>query len=353
DWNTIGLLAGMMILVSISRRSGLFQYLAIMSAQRVRANPAGILLMLQLATALLSAVLNNVSTVLLMVPVTLVIAEELELPPFLFAEVFAANVGGTATLIGDPPNILIGTQAGLDFNAFLVNVAPAALLVMAVQAALVHLIWGRSLQASKERRVLVMGMNAPGMVTDWPLLRRSIAVLAAVLAAFVFSGSLHLEPATIALAGAAVLMLLDNLQHPGSRQADHVHAPLAEIEWSPIFFFIGLFVVVHAVEASGFLTLVGGKLVATTGGNLVVAATIILWVSTILSAVIDNIPFVATMIPLIKGMAPAYGGPSAHEPLLGGGSRAARLGGGRAPTRAPAAFSVPGPAPTDRRPAPL
>ena len=142
DWNTIGLLAGMMILVSISRRSGLFQYLAIMSAQRVRANPAGILLMLQLATAVLSAVLNNVSTVLLMVPVTLVIAEELELPPFpfLFAEVFAANIGGTATLIGDPPNILIGTQAGLDFNAFLANVAPAALLVMAVQATLVHLI---------------------------------------------------------------------------------------------------------------------------------------------------------------------------------------------------------------------
>ena len=221
DWNTIGLLAGMMILVSISRRSGLFQYLAIMSAQRVRANPAGILLMLQLATAVLSAVLNNVSTVLLMVPVTLVIAEELELPPFpfLFAEVFAANVGGTATLIGDPPNILIGTQAGLDFNAFLANVAPAALLVMAVQATLVHLIWRRSLQASAERRVLVMGMNAPGMVTDWVLLRRSVAVLAAVLAAFVFSGPLHLEPATIAVAGAAVLMLLDNLQQRGSRQA--------------------------------------------------------------------------------------------------------------------------------------
>jgi Na+/H+ antiporter NhaD/arsenite permease-like protein len=344
DWNTIGLLAGMMILVSISRRSGLFQYLAILSAQRVRANPGGILLMLQLATAVLSAVLNNVSTVLLMVPVTLVIAEELELPPFpfLFAEVFAANVGGTATLIGDPPNILIGTQAGLDFNAFLVNVAPAALLVMAVQAALVHLIWGRSLQASKERRVLVMGMNAPGMVTDWVLLRRSVAVLAVVLAAFVFSGPLHLEPATIALAGAAVLMLLDNLQQRGSRQADHVHATFAEIEWATIFFFIGLFVVVHAVEASGFLTLVGGKLVALTGGNLVVAGTIILWVSAILSAVIDNIPFVATMIPLIKGMAPAYGGPNAIEPLWWSLSLGACLGGNGTLTGASANLAVAG-----------
>jgi Na+/H+ antiporter NhaD/arsenite permease-like protein len=344
DWNTIGLLAGMMILVSISRRSGLFQYLAVASAQQVRANPAGILLMLQLATALLSAVLNNVSTVLLMVPVTLVIAEELELPPFLFlfAEVFAANIGGTATLIGDPPNILIGTQAGLDFNAFLVHVAPAALMVLIVQMALVHLIWGRSLQASKERRVLVMGMNAPGMVTDWPLLRRSVAVLAAVLAAFVFAGPLHLEPATIALAGAAVLMLLDNVRGRGSRQADHVHATFADIEWTTIFFFIGLFVVVHAVEISGFLTLLGGKLVALTGGHLMAAATIILWVSAILSAVIDNIPFVATMIPLIKGTAPAFGGPSAIEPLWWSLSLGACLGGNGTLTGASANLAVAG-----------
>jgi Na+/H+ antiporter NhaD/arsenite permease-like protein len=344
DWNTIGLLAGMMILVSISRRSGLFQYLAVASAQRVRANPAGILLMLQLATALLSAVLNNVSTVLLMVPVTLVIAEELELPPFpfLFAEVFAANIGGTATLIGDPPNILIGTQAGLDFNAFLFHVAPAALIVLIVQMALVHVIWGRSLHASKERRVLVMGMNAPGMVTDWPLLRRSVAVLAAVLAAFVFAGPLHLEPATIALAGAAVLMLLDNMRGRGSRQADHVHATFADIEWTTIFFFIGLFVVVHAVATSGFLTLVGGKLVTLTGGHLMAAAIIILWVSAILSAVIDNIPFVATMIPLIKGMAPAYGGPGAIEPLWWSLSLGACLGGNGTLTGASANLAVAG-----------
>ncbi len=344
DWNTIGLLAGMMILVSISRRSGLFQYLAVASAQQVRANPAGILLMLQVATAVLSAVLNNVSTVLLVVPVTLVIAEELELPPFpfLFAEVFAANIGGTATLIGDPPNILIGTQAGLDFNAFLAHAAPAALMVLVVQVVLVHLIWGRSLQASKERRVLVMGMNAPGMVTDWPLLRRSVAVLAAVLAAFVLAGPLHLEPATIALAGAAVLMLLDNLQARGSRQPDRVHATFAEIEWTTIFFFIGLFVVVHAVETSGFLALVGGKLVALTGGNLAVAATIILWSSAILSAVIDNIPFVAAMIPLIKGMTPAYGGPGAIEPLWWSLSLGACLGGNGTLTGASANLAVAG-----------
>jgi Na+/H+ antiporter NhaD/arsenite permease-like protein len=344
DWNTIGLLAGMMILVSISRRSGLFQYLAIASAQRVRANPAGILLMLQFATAILSAVLNNVSTVLLIVPVTLVIAEELELPPFpfLFAEVFASNVGGTATLIGDPPNILIGSQAGLGFNAFLANAAPVAVVIMAVQVVLVHLLWGRSLKASPESRVLVMGMNAPGMVTDWVLLRRSVIVLGAVLAAFVFAGPLGLQPATIALAGAAVLMLLDNLKHRAPREADNVHATLAEIEWTTIFFFIGLFVVVHAVERSGFLTLLGRELVTLTGGNLAAAGAVILWVSAVLSAILDNIPFVATMIPLIKGMAPAFGGPDAITPLWWCLALGACLGGNGTLTGASANLAVAG-----------
>jgi Na+/H+ antiporter NhaD/arsenite permease-like protein len=344
DWNTIGLLTGMMILVSISRRSGLFQFLAIASAQRVKANPAGILLMLQLATALLSAVLNNVSTVLLIVPVTLVIAEELELPPFpfLFAEVFASNVGGTATLIGDPPNILIGSQAGLGFNAFLANTAPVAIVIMAVQAVLVHWLWGRSLRASPESRVLVMGMNAPGMVTDWVLLRRSVAVMGAVLAAFILAGPLHLQPATIALAGAAALMLLDNLKHRGPKQADNVQTTFADIEWTTIFFFIGLFVVVHAVETSGLLALVGGKLVMLTGGNLATAGALILWVSAVLSAILDNIPFVATMIPLIKGMAPAFGGPSAIEPLWWCLALGACLGGNGTLTGASANLAVAG-----------
>jgi Na+/H+ antiporter NhaD/arsenite permease-like protein len=329
DWDTIGLLTGMMILVAISRRSGLFQYLAVWSAQKVNASPAGILLMLQIATAVLSTVLNNVSTVLLIVPVTLAIAEELELPPypFLFAEVFAANIGGTATLIGDPPNILIGSEAGLDFNAFLVNVAPVAVLVMAVQAAMVHLIWGRLMRASPESRVLVMGMNAPGLISDWVLLRRSAVVMVLVLVAFVFARPLRLEPATIALAGAAALMLLDNWQHRGSKQADNVRNTFSDVEWTTIFFFIGLFVVVHAVEVSGLLRLSADKLVALTGGNIAAAGAIILWVSAVLSAVLDNIPFVATMIPVIKGTAGAYGGPDKIEPLWWCLSLGACLGG--------------------------
>ena len=344
DWDTIGLLTGMMILVSISRRSGLFQCLAIWSAQRVKANPAGILLMLQLVTALLSAVLNNVSTVLLIVPVTLVIAEELDLPrfPFLFAEVFAANIGGTATLIGDPPNILIGSQVGLGFNSFLVNVAPIVVLVMAVQAMLVHLVWGRTLRASPQSRALVMGMNAPGTITDWALLDRSVVVMGAVFAAFVFGGPLHLQPATIALAGAAALMLLDNWQHAGAKQADNVQRTFAEVEWTTIFFFIGLFVVVHAVEVSGLLGLFADRLVALTGYNVAVAGALILWMSAVLSALIDNIPFVATMIPLIKSMGPTYGAPETVEPLWWCLSLGACLGGNGTLTGASANLAVAG-----------
>ncbi len=344
DWDTIGLITGLMILVAISRRCGMFQYVAVWSAQRVKANPAGILLMLQIATALLSAVLNNVSTVLLMVPVTLAIVEELEVPlfPFLFAEVFASNIGGTATLIGDPPNILIGTATGLDFNDFIVNVAPVTVLVMAVQAAMVHFIWGRGLSASPESRVLVMGMNAPGLITDWVLLCRSAVILIAVLIAFVFAGPLHLQPATIALAGAAALMLLDNWTHRGTRQADNVRNTFAEVDWATIFFFIGLFVMVHAVEVSGVLRVAADRLVSLTGGRIAVAGAIILWASAVLSAVFDNIPFVATMIPLIKGMAGAYGGPREIEPLWWCLSLGACLGGNGTLTGASANLTIAG-----------
>jgi len=344
DWDTIGLITGLMILVAISRRSGMFQYLAVWLAQRVKANPAGILLMLQIATALLSAVLNNVSTVLLIVPVTLAIVEELEVPlfPFLFAEVFASNIGGTATLIGDPPNILIGSATGLDFNDFIVNVAPVTVLVMAVQAAMVHFIWGRSLRASPESRVLVMGMNAPGLITDRPLLRRSAVVMIAVLIAFVFAGPLHLQPATIALAGAAALMVLDNWKHRGTKQADNVRNTFAEVDWATIFFFIGLFVVVHAVEVSGLLRVAADRLVTLTGGRIAVAGAIILWASALLSAVFDNIPFVATMIPLIKGMAGAYGGPREIEPLWWCLSLGACLGGNGTLTGASANLTIAG-----------
>jgi Na+/H+ antiporter NhaD/arsenite permease-like protein len=329
DWNTIGLLTGMMILVSVSRRSGMFEYLAIWSAQKVKANPAGILLMLQLTTAVASSLLDNVTTVLLVVPVTLAITRELDVPPypFLFAEVFASNIGGTATLIGDPPNIMIGSLAGLDFNAFIIHLTPVIIVVMAAQALMIHLVWGKALKSTPARQALVMGMSAKETILDWTLLKQSLVVLTAVIVAFVLARPLHLEPATIALAGAAVLMSLDNWQHHTEKQSENVHNTFSDVQWITIFFFIGLFIVVRGVEVGGLLHLLANELVAATGGNMATAGYSILWASAFLSAIVDNIPFVATMIPLIKSMAPAYGGADKIEPLWWCLSLGACLGG--------------------------
>jgi Na+/H+ antiporter NhaD/arsenite permease-like protein len=329
DWNTIGLLTGMMILVSISRRSGIFQFLAIWSAQKARANPAGILILLQITTAVVSAFLNNVTTVLLIAPVTLAIARELKVAPYpyLFGEVFASNIGGTATLIGDPPNILIGSLAGLDFNAFIYHLTPAIILVMAVQALIMHLVWGKSLKSTPEHRARVMAMRAGDAVLDPVLLRQSLLVLGLVIAAFVFAGALHAEAATIAMTGAAALMLMDNWRHHNEKQSENVHRTFSDVEWITIFFFIGLFMVVHAVEVSGLLRVLAARLADATGGNLATAGYTILWGSAFLSALVDNIPFVATMIPLVKSMAPAFGGPERIEPLWWSLALGACLGG--------------------------
>jgi Na+/H+ antiporter NhaD/arsenite permease-like protein len=307
----------------------MFEYLAIWSAQKAKASPAGILVLLQITTAVVSALLDNVTTVLLVVPVTLAITSELDVPPypFLFAEVFASNIGGTATLIGDPPNILIGSLVGLDFNAFLIHLTPVIVVIMAVQALMIHLLWGRALKSTPARRALVMGMSAEGAIVDWTLLKQSLVVLTAVIAGFVLARPLHLEPATIAMGGAAALMLLDNWQHHNEKQSANVHKTFGDVEWITIFFFVGLFIVVHGVEVGGLLHLLANELVAATGGNLAHAGYAILWASAFLSAIVDNIPFVATMIPLIKSMAPAFGGADQIQPLWWCLSLGACLGG--------------------------
>jgi Na+/H+ antiporter NhaD/arsenite permease-like protein len=329
DWNTLGLLAGMMILVSISRRSGMFQYVAIWSAQRAKASPAGILLLLQLTTAVVSALLDNVTTVLLIVPVTLVITSELDVPPypFLFAEVFASNIGGTATLIGDPPNILIGSLAGLDFNAFILNLTPVVVVVMAAQALIAHLLWGQAMRSTPAQRERVMAMRPADAILDPVLLKQATVVLTVVIFAFIFARPLGVAPATVAMAGAAVLMFLDNWQHHNEKQSANVHKTFSDVEWITIFFFIGLFVIVHGVEVGGLLGLLADRLVALTGGDLANAGYAVLWGSALLSAIIDNIPVVATLIPLIKSTAPAYGGPDQLMPLWWCLSLGACLGG--------------------------
>jgi Na+/H+ antiporter NhaD/arsenite permease-like protein len=329
DINTLGLLAGMMILVSISRRSGMFQYVAVRAAKLAKANPAGILLLLSVATALLSALLDNVTTVLLVVPVTLAITRELDVPPYpyLFAEVMASNIGGTATLIGDPPNILIGSLANLSFNDFVWHLTPVIVVVMAAQALMTHLMWGGALKSTPQHRAAIMAMRESDAILDWTLLKQASCVLALVMLGFIFARQIGQQPATIAMFGAALLMLLDNWQHHNEKQAQNVHSTFSDVEWITLFFFAGLFVVVHAVEVGGLLQLLAQKLADWSGGSLPKAGYAILWASAILSAIVDNIPFVATMIPLIKNLAPAYGGPEHIQPLWWCLSLGACLGG--------------------------
>jgi Na+/H+ antiporter NhaD/arsenite permease-like protein len=331
DFNTIALLTGMMVLVAIARRCGMFEYLAVWSAKQGRAQPWAILAMLSLVTAVVSAFLDNVTTVLLVAPVTLEIARYLEAPPypFLFAEVFASNIGGTATLIGDPPNIIIGSAAHLSFNDFVVNLTPVIILVMAAQLVATHLIWGRKMHASAAARQRVMALDMRELITDRPLMRRSLTVIGAVIAGFVFAGPLGLQPGTIALFGAAVLMLLHNIEHHREREKQtlRVTETFNEVDWITIFFFLGLFVIVHGIDAAGVLDLAARHLISLTGGDPAATAVAILWGSAILSAVVDNIPFVAAMIPLIREIAPQLGGAEHIMPLWWALSLGACLGG--------------------------
>ncbi|MBK8858886.1 MAG: ArsB/NhaD family transporter [Opitutaceae bacterium] len=329
DFNTIGLLAGMMVIVSIARKSGIFEYLAIRAAKVARGSPAGILALLVLVTAVVSALLDNVTTVLLIVPVTLVICTQLKVPPypFLLSQVLASNIGGTATLIGDPPNIIIGAQVGLSFNSFVYNLTPVVLIILVVHLVAVHVFWGRSLQATPAARARIMAMDENAAITDRSLLVKSLAVLTVVLAAFVGARFIGLESGTIGMGGAALLLLLDNLGRPAGKQTESVAKVFNEVEWITLFFFIGLFIVVKGVEHTGILRVLAGRMLTATGGDLQATGLGILWSSALLSAVVDNIPFVATMIPMIKAMAPAFGGPDGLMPLWWALSMGACLGG--------------------------
>ena len=329
DFNTLGLLTGMMVIVAISRRSGVFQFVAVWSAKKARAQPWGILLMLTLVTALFSAMLDNVTTVLLIAPVTLLITEELEVNPypFLFSEIFASNIGGSATLIGDPPNIMIGSAVKLSFNDFLLNMAPITPLILLVTLAVIYLVWGRSMAASEQAIARVMSFNERDAITDVPLLKRSLVVITLVIVGFVFAHPLGLEPATVAMGGAALLLLLTNIGKSAEDQSQNVHKGFSEVEWVTIFFFVGLFILVHGLEQVGLLEILANKVLTLTGGDMTNTAMTVLWLSALFSAIVDNIPFVATMIPLIESMAPTFGGAENLMPLWWSLALGACLGG--------------------------
>ena len=329
DFNTLGLLTGMMVIVTITKRSGIFQYIAVWSAKKVKAQPWGILLMLSVVTAVFSALLDNVTTVLLIVPVTLLICHELDLNPypFLFAEIFASNIGGTATLIGDPPNIMIGSAVNLTFNDFLFNLAPIVPLILLVTLGVIYFVWGRKLQATDEARERIMRFREKDAITDARLLKQSLFVLFLVIGGFVLAQPLRLEPASIAMFGAAFLLLLSNLGRSPEQQSENVQQIFSKVEWVTIFFFIGLFVAVKGIEQAGVLEILADKALGLTGGDMTLTAMTILWISAIASAIVDNIPFVATMIPLIKSMAPTFGGAENLMPLWWSLALGACLGG--------------------------
>lgn len=317
DFNTIFLLIGMMVIVGIMKDSGIFQFVAILAAKAVKGNPRALLAVLSMITAVFSALLDNVTTVMLIVPITLLLTEQLKLNPYIFlvAQIFASNIGGTATLIGDPPNILIGSAIGFSFMDFIYNTAPIAAILMLFIIGLFDIIWGRKLTTSDKAKEHLLRYKPEEALTDKPLLIKSLFVLSLVIFGFVIGHGQGIEPGTTALTGAALLMLLNIYKYDAEKQTHKVHDALGRVEWETIFFFMGLFMLVYGVEHAGVLALLGEKLLELTGGDLATTGFVVLWSSAIFSAVVDNIPFVATMIPLIESTADTFGGLDKMEPL--------------------------------------
>ena len=297
DWNVVFLLIGMMTIINILKTTGFFEYIAIKSAKLGKGEPVRIMMILFVVTALLSAMLDNVTTVLLIVPVTFLICDALEVNPvpFLIMQVMASNIGGTATLIGDPPNIMIASKAKLDFMDFIYNLTPVVIVITIVLLVLIKIFFGRRIRTREELKQRIMNMNEREAIKDPLLLKKSLFVLAVVLAGFVFHGMLHYEPATIALFGAGILLLLSKTHDP--------HRYLSEVEWPTIFFFIGLFIIIGGVVKVGLIKWMSMKMLALTEGNLFATSMILMWFSAVASAIVDNIPYVATMNPLVIDMA--------------------------------------------------
>ncbi len=292
DFNTIGLLVGMMILVYLTQQTGIYDYIAIRAGQISRGDPLKVVLSLAGTTALLSAFLDNLTTILLVVPITFLLADALDIDPIplVIIEVIASNIGGTATLIGDPPNIIIAGATDLSFNAFIVNLAPIAIVTYAVVIAGLYRFYRSSLQIEPRNRALVMELDARASIRDPDELRRTVPVLVITVLAFFAHQALHIEPATVALTGAAIGLLV-------TRQA--LEQALAKIEWSTLFFFVGLFVMVGALESTGAIGEVATAVEDLTGGNRAAELLGILWIGGIGSAIVDNIPFTTAMIPVV------------------------------------------------------
>ncbi|MYS08997.1 hypothetical protein GTW71_21730 [Streptomyces sp. SID6041] len=301
DWNVVFLLLGMMLIVSVLRRTGLFEFVAIWAARRSRGRPYRLMVLLILSTACLSAWLDNVTTVLLIAPVTISVCTRLGLPvvPYLIAEVMACNIGGAATLIGDPPNIMIGSRAGLSFNDFLLHMAPIAAVLVVVLAVLSRWLFRGAFSYDPERAAQVMALRARDAITDVRLLVVSGVVVVLVMAGFVLHTTLHLEPSVAAISGGLVLLALSRID---------ARRVAADVEWETLAFFAGLFVMVGAMVQTGILTDLGRAAAGALDGSLFGASMALLFGSVVPSAVIDNIPFVASTSPVVSEIVAASGG---------------------------------------------
>jgi Na+/H+ antiporter NhaD/arsenite permease-like protein len=300
DWNVLFLLLGMMVIVSVLRRTGVFEYVAIWAAKRARGKPYRLMVMLCLLTATASAMLDNVTTILLIAPVTFLVCERLGLrvAPYLIAEVMASNIGGTATLVGDPPNIIIASRADLSFNDFLANLTPIIVLLMVVFCLLCRWLFRRDFIFDPERAATVMALNEREAIKDGLLLAKSLGVLVLVLAAFVLHPVLDYDPSIVALLGAGLLVLITDVSPSEAMEG---------VEWSTLVFFAGLFVMVGGLVRTDVIGHVSTWVADITDGRIGLATMTLLGGSAVLSAVIDNIPYVTTMGPIVSGLAAGHG----------------------------------------------
>ncbi len=295
DWNVIFLLLGMMAITAILRETGLFQWVAVQAVRLGNGRPHRILAILSLVTALSSAFLDNVTIVVLVVPITLFVAASLHMNPlpFLISEVLASNIGGTATLIGDPPNILIASAADIDFLTFLIHMGPISGLILLAFLGLSCLMFRRELQADVDWHPNIAGLDAHTLITDRRTLMRSLVILVLVIAGFLISGFVHLEPATIAMSGATLLLFWNGVDP---------QRVLREIEWTTLLFFVGLFIIVQGVVHVGLIGWLAQEALEMTHGNLTLTAMLILWLSAAVSGIVDNIPYTAAMIPVVESL---------------------------------------------------
>jgi len=320
DWNVIFLLLGMMLIVAVLKNTGVFEYIAIWAVKRARGRPFRVMVILVLVTAVASAALDNVTTVLLIAPVTFLVCDRLKVPvaPFLIAEALASNIGGTATLVGDPPNIIIASRGGLTYNDFLVHLAPIVVGLMVVFVGLCRVLFRTAFRYDPQRVEAVMALKERDAIRDGRLLVVSAAVLTLVTVAFVLHTVLHLEPSVVALVGGLVLLAASRLD------AGEV---ARDVEWPTLVFFAGLFVMVGALVHTGVIEQVSRAAADAVEGRLLLASMVLLWGSAVLSAIVDNIPYVATMSPVVADLVNANGGGEKSQVLWWSLALGADLGG--------------------------